>query len=285
MVRLMRRRFRRVLKASRLPGLAALARFLVALVAGPVQTPVVDTATSREARRVRRFSLRRDDVRRSLMIFTPTAVLALLAVSQASWAYRDWLLISEHPSWIIATEFARSSLYATFVMGGAFILLTNGPANRSSPIRDGRALVEAAALSASFLMIGLNAVPSGPIVWSAPAPVVKVGLVITMIGAALAVAALGSIKSSFSIVPEARRLVVSGPYRLLRHPMYLAELLMLFGVVVGFVRLTTLVGALIVLGLQVYRIQTEERLLRESFPTTFEAFSTRTRFRLIPLLW
>lgn len=253
----------------------------MALVAGPVRVPGVDIADSRRSRRRRRSSFRRDDVRRSLVTFTPAAVLFVLAVSQARWAYRYWVLTTEHPNWIIATESARSTLYAAFVMGGAFSLF----ANQSPRLRDGRALVVAAALSASFLMIGFNVLPTGPVVWSAPTQVAEVGLVITMIGAALAVTALGSIKSSFSIVPEAHTLVVSGPYRLLRHPMYLAELLMLFGVVVGFVRLTTLVGALIVVGLQIYRIRTEERLLQEAFPTTFEAFSARTRFRLIPLLW
>ena len=80
-------------------------------------------------------------------------------------------------------------------------------------------------------------------------------------------------------------LVVTGPYRLLRHPMYLAELLMLFGVVVGTVRLTTLVGALSVVGLQIYRIHAEEKLLQGAFPATFADFTARTRFRLIPLLW
>jgi protein-S-isoprenylcysteine O-methyltransferase Ste14 len=115
--------------------------------------------------------------------------------------------------------------------------------------------------------------------------VVEGGLLLTVIGAALALAALASLGPSFSIVPEARTLVVTGPYRWLRHPMYLAELLMLFGVVVGFVRLTTLVGSLSVVGLQIYRIHIEENLLQGAFPATFEDFTVRTRFRLIPLLW
>jgi protein-S-isoprenylcysteine O-methyltransferase Ste14 len=177
-----------------------------------------------------------------------------------------------------ATESARSALYAAFVFGCAFTLLSN----KVPRIRDGRALVATAALTASFLMLGFSVLPTGPVLWSAPGHVVEGGLLLTMIGAALA---LGSIGSSFSIVPEARSLVVTGPYRLLRHPMYLAELLMLFGVVVGSVRLTTLVGALSVVGLQIYRIHAEEKLLQGAFPATFADFTARTRFRLIPLLW
>jgi protein-S-isoprenylcysteine O-methyltransferase Ste14 len=88
-----------------------------------------------------------------------------------------------------------------------------------------------------------------------------------------------------TITPEARELVVTGPYRLLRHPIYFAELMMIVGIVVGYPRFTTLVGALSVLSLQIYRIQAEQRLLRDSFPATFAAFSARTRYRLAPLLW
>ena len=94
-----------------------------------------------------------------------------------------------------------------------------------------------------------------------------------------------SLGPSFSITPEARDLVVTGPYRLLRLPVYLAELMMIVGIVAGYARFTTIVGALGVLGLQIYRIQVEERLLRGSFPATFADFTSRTRYRLVPLLW
>jgi len=101
----------------------------------------------------------------------------------------------------------------------------------------------------------------------------------------LALASLTSLKTNFSIVPEARTLVITGPYRLLRHPIYLAELLMIVGVVVGQMHLATLIGALSLVVLQAYRIQREEDLLRRAFPEAFEEFASRTRFRLLPLLW
>ena len=57
------------------------------------------------------------------------------------------MLFSERPNWIIATQFARSTLYAAFVMGGAFTLVSNqGPRQR-----DGRAPVVAAALGLYLL--------------------------------------------------------------------------------------------------------------------------------------
>jgi protein-S-isoprenylcysteine O-methyltransferase Ste14 len=67
--------------------------------------------------------------------------------------------------------------------------------------------------------------------------------------------------------------------------MYFAELLMIVGLAVGGLRITVLIGTVLVVGLQVYRVRVEERLLRATFPTTFEQFVSRTPYRLIPLVW
>src|SRR5665213_4591281 len=148
----MQRRFRLPPKASHHRGSPALAGSPVERVAGPVRAPEVDLTGSGRARNSRRFPMRRDVVQRWLVTFVPAAVLGGLAVTQASWAIRDWILFTEDPNWMMATEFARSALYAAFVFGCAFTLLSNkGPRKR-----DGRALVAAAALTASFLMLGFN---------------------------------------------------------------------------------------------------------------------------------
>ena len=70
-----------------------------------------------------------------------------------------------------------------------------------------------------------------------------IGLLVTAVGSILALAALSSLKWNFSIIPEVRLLVVSGPYRWLRHPMYFAELLMIVGLALGSLRIVYLVGA------------------------------------------
>jgi protein-S-isoprenylcysteine O-methyltransferase Ste14 len=215
------------------------------------------------------------------LAFAPSVVLCWLAIAQASDAWRDWALFRADPNWTMASELARSALYAAFVLGAAITLTTS----KGPRARDARGLVAAASLTASFLMIGASFLPAGPVLWNASNPVIEVGLLLTVIGAVLALTSFASLGSNFAIVPEARTLVVTGPYRWLRHPIYLAELLMIFGVVVGYVRLTTLAGVLSVVGLQLYRIRAEERLLRSAFPATFEDFTARTRYRLLPLLW
>ena len=226
-------------------------------------------------------SLRRDVARRALPTFAPALVLAWLGCSQVANVVRGWAALVASPSWTLGSEIARSAMYAAFVLGAAVTLI----ASHSARARDGRRVAVVTSLTATFLMVGLSYLPAGPVLWSASASVEQGGLVLTVLGAATALVAFLSLGSNFSITPEVRNLVVTGPYRLLRHPIYFAELIMIAGIVVGYARLTTLVGALGVLGLQIYRIEAEEKLLRNNFSSTFADFTTRTPYRLVPLFW
>jgi protein-S-isoprenylcysteine O-methyltransferase Ste14 len=104
--------------------------------------------------------------------------------------------------------------------------------------------------------------------------------------ALLLVGTLGSIVTliflgrSFAILPQARRLVVSGPYRYSRHPLYLCEQLSLFGVSLQFQQPWALLLALVGCMLQFPRMHYEERVLLEAFPEYFD-YRKRTAL-LIP---
>lgn len=248
---------------------------------GRVRVPAADLAGPSASRATARTSPGSDLARRALRACAPALVLGWLGLTQAIAVVRHWGVFSSNPSWTVASELARSALYAAFVAGAAITLLSN----KAPQSRDGRRVAAAASLSATFLLVGLSYLPAGPVLWHASSSVEQVGLGLSVLGAALALTAFFSLGSSFSITPEARALVVTGPYRFLRHPIYFAEMLMIVGVVVGYPRLTTSVGALCVVGLQIYRIQMEERLLRDAFHASFVDFSARTRFRLVPLLW
>jgi protein-S-isoprenylcysteine O-methyltransferase Ste14 len=81
--------------------------------------------------------------------------------------------------------------------------------------------------------------------------------------AAWAAVALGR---SFSLLPQARALVTWGPYRYVRHPMYLGGLLITVGEV--WLRFSPLVLALnvIFVAAQLVRLRYEEALLERTFP-------------------
>lgn len=211
----------------------------------------------------------------------PAILLGVLGISESYWVLKSWSAFTTEPGLLTDGLLARGVLYAAFMFAAAITLATN-----SGPhARDGRRVVIAISLIASFLMVAANMAPAGPTLWTGSPRVAEAGVTITVVGAALALAAFASLGRSFSVIPEARELVTRGVYRLVRHPMYLAELLMIVGVLFGQAQLTTLIGTLIVIGLQVHRVRLEERLLRSALPSSFVEFADRTPYRLVPFLW
>jgi protein-S-isoprenylcysteine O-methyltransferase Ste14 len=118
------------------------------------------------------------------------------------------------------------------------------------------------ALAGTFLLGLLALTPS-----SAPPPptIAAIALVLVMVGFSVSTYVLYWLGRSFSIMAEARRLVTGGPYRIVRHPLYLAEEVAIIGVVLlNFTPLGMLIG-LVHWGLQIRRMHNEERVLRAVF--------------------
>lgn len=126
------------------------------------------------------------------------------------------------------------------------------------------------------------------VVLSSPRPGLGVGLQVLsaslmLIGNLLAVVTLVHLGRSFSIVAEARQLVTDGPYRLIRHPLYVAEQIGVIGLFVKYASLEMAVIFLIHAGFQIQRMLVEEDILTAAFPE-YEAYKRRTH-RAVPGLW
>jgi protein-S-isoprenylcysteine O-methyltransferase Ste14 len=103
----------------------------------------------------------------------------------------------------------------------------------------------------------------------------------TMAGTAGAIVAIGYLGRSFSITPQARVLATQGPYRYVRHPLYLAEQVGFFGVMLLYRQPWALcVFGLCVL-LQIPRIHFEEEVLAKAFPA-YRDYAAAVRWRFIP---
>jgi protein-S-isoprenylcysteine O-methyltransferase Ste14 len=102
----------------------------------------------------------------------------------------------------------------------------------------------------------------------------------TLSGTLLAFWSAWYLGKSFSLLPQARTLVTTGPYRFVRHPIYLGGLLITAGEVwLRFSPLVIGLNALFVVA-QIVRLRYEEEILDRTFPE-YRAYRARTS-ALIP---
>ena len=140
-------------------------------------------------------------------------------------------------------------------------------------------ITKALAVIATFLPFLISFV-SKPL--DNPALVIAADLIV-VVGMAFSVYALSMLGRSFSIVPQARKLVNHGPYRLIRHPLYLGELATIFGVILVSLATLSIILFIVLCVLQIYRALEEEKLLTGMFPE-YKEYSSRTA-RFIPGLF
>jgi protein-S-isoprenylcysteine O-methyltransferase Ste14 len=147
--------------------------------------------------------------------------------------------------------------------------------------KDHNPVAVVAALTGSFVLYGLFLIPGqgrSTNVW-----VLAGSDLCLAVGMILALYSLTYLGKRFSIVPEARGLVTTGPYQLVRHPIYLGEIIAGVGLILPTLFSLHLLLFAVFLGAQIARTTFEERILRATYPQ-YEAYAAHTR-RLIPFVF
>jgi len=147
-----------------------------------------------------------------------------------------------------------------------------------SPLRERAKPLELAAAAPSVLASGAAFGLARPLSdWPLAAEFLFAG------GALGAVVSLLFLGRCFAILPGARGVVARGPYRLVRHPAYLFELVMVGGAAIAAGWPLGPIAVAAVLVLVVVRIVAEERALRRL--EDYRTYAAKVRFRLLPPLW
>jgi protein-S-isoprenylcysteine O-methyltransferase Ste14 len=192
------------------------------------------------------------------LLFGVTSVeFALLLLMTPSFTIVDWIYVLQH----------------LLILG---IALT-----RRQPEAQDHSLYSSAAVVIAYTypyaqVVYLRWVPGEP-AWPAG------GLVLITLSAFLSIASLLSLGRRFGVFPALRGLVTRGPYRLVRHPIYLSYLIADIGY--NLQEWNTGTALLVIAGWTslIYRIHAEERILSQD--TDWSAFTASVRYRLIPGIW
>jgi protein-S-isoprenylcysteine O-methyltransferase Ste14 len=124
-------------------------------------------------------------------------------------------------------------------------------------------------------------------VWTESDTLRYCGLGCVMIGAGLRVAAtyqLGPLFSTFVAIQKEHRLITTGLFRWVRHPIYTGSLIAVGGVFLVFrSRLIWFALPLYLIG-TLWRIHDEEKLLQEAFGEAYQQYQART-WRLLPFIY
>jgi len=85
-------------------------------------------------------------------------------------------------------------------------------------------------------------------------------------------------------VEKGQKLVSTGPYAVIRHPMYFGVLLMLLATPIALGSYWALPPFLLLIPAIIFRILNEEEVLRRGLPG-YTAYCRKTRYRLLPHVW
>ena len=193
-----------------------------------------------------------------LLLFCVTsAELVILFLLTPTFTITDWIYVLQH-----------------------FIVLGIALTRRHPKVRD-YSIASSLAVGAAYVY------PYAQVIylrWSpGHAALPAAGLVLVTLAAGLSLVTLLTLGRLFGVRPALRGLATSGPYRFVRHPMYLSYILGDIGYNLQEWNFVTLLLVLVGWASLVYRIHAEERVISQH--AEWPAYVVLVRYRLFPGLW
>jgi protein-S-isoprenylcysteine O-methyltransferase Ste14 len=231
-------------------------------------TPAVSTRSARTSPLLHWIRLLTDNVAPATLCFLVAVVQVQAAIAYFQGEGIASGLDAFSLSWLIAHKLSGAAFYSLVTL--LFVL--------RAPRRGPRAgfLGVAVALAGVFVFSLHGLLPTVDPSLERMIPAV----VLMAIGTVVAVVSLLALGRFFGVFPEARGLATHGPYAYVRHPLYLAEIIVVVGLVLPVLSLWTVALMIAFVGLQYWRALLEERALTAAMPE-YASYAERT-WRIIP---
>jgi len=177
---------------------------------------------------------------------------------------------NEMPVLDLAIAFA-SIVFTALVVGLTII--------RVEPIRNATGFEpRLSALLGAFLGVALTALAPADL----GAGLRLASLILIMAGSVMSTCALLSLGRAFSVTAQARRLVVTGPYAIVRHPLYLCEEISVLGIALAHLSIAAVLIVVVQWIFQLRRMTNEEKVIDATFPE-YAAYAAKTP-KIVPLV-
>jgi protein-S-isoprenylcysteine O-methyltransferase Ste14 len=191
-------------------------------------------------------------------------------------------------AWIFLGVFMASALAVTIY------LRQNDPQLLERRVKAGPAAEQQSSqkiiqVLASISFIAVIVVPAidHRLAWSAVPPyVVAIGDILIALGFFIVflVFKANTYTSGTIEVAPGQTIVTTGPYALVRHPMYIGAIVMLVGIPLALGSWWGLLADVPITAVVVWRLLDEERFLARNLPG-YSDYRNKVRYRLVPLIW
>jgi protein-S-isoprenylcysteine O-methyltransferase Ste14 len=202
----------------------------------------------------------------------PSAFFLLVVLLKVNELYAFVINSQAANSWkFLADSLSRTSTILFLGLGSVLFLV------RLEPIKKARGILpRAMAIAGTFFVALLTFFPRAELTMTQT----MIASLLSLVGTGISVFVLAHLGRSFSVMAEARRLVTSGPYRIMRHPLYFFEAVASLGVLVQFFSPYAVLVFLAYCFLQFQRMKNEESVLEMAFPE-YQDYKLKTA-RVIP---
>lgn len=214
------------------------------------------------------------------LVFLVALLAAIIFIAAGTVYYLEgWLFWLSFTGWVVV-------ITAYFLKHDPTLVASRTKVGPSAEVRGPQKLYQGVA-SVAFVALMLVPALAFRFGWShVPVWGVALGLILVNVGFAIVawVMLVNTYAASTIQVVDGQKVISTGPYAYVRHPMYAGALLLIYGISPALGSWLGLLAAFVLTASIAVRLLDEERVLNDELPG-YAGYAETTRHRLVPGIW